>query len=76
MSIREGGWRGKCHRIIHTECKRSYEQANRLKSGKLRKRHRPYSVPEIAQDMIHFLDTNDERGAKAMFIALSYRGIV
>ena len=61
-------WRNKANREIARMCAASYRQANTLKSGKLRKRHIPYSVPEVAQDLIDCLNTDDEHRAKSIFV--------
>lgn len=67
-------WQDKANRIIAQECKRSYEQKNRLKNGQLRKKHVPYPVPELAEELIECLGQNDEERAKAIFINLAHQG--
>lgn len=61
-------WREKAKRIIAALSKQSYERENRLPNGKLRKKHRPYSIPETAEKLLKTLDTNDEETAKAIFL--------
>lgn len=61
-------WRDTAHREIAALCRASYEAANRLPSGKLRKKHRPYAVPSRAADLIRCLDADDEVGAKSIFL--------
>jgi len=61
-------WREKAHRIIAALCRQSYEQANRLPNGMLRKRHKPYSVPEVAQRLVDCLGRDDEATAKSIFM--------
>jgi hypothetical protein len=62
-------WQEKAHRLIYNLCKTSYQQANYKKS----KKHIPYSVPELAQELIDCLNTEDEVRAKDIF--LSYEGL-
>lgn len=61
-------WQGKAHRIIAALCRVEYERANRLPNGKLRNRHRSYSVPDTAQTLVEALGRNDEETAKAIFL--------
>ena len=62
-------WEVKAHQLISAMCFASWRQAN--PPG--RKRHRPYSVPALAQELVTCLGRNDEVGAKAIFLA--YDGI-
>lgn len=66
-------WEQKAHRIIQNLCRESYNQSNTSASGKKYKKHRPYSVPELAEDLIECLANQDEERAKALF--LSYDGM-
>ena len=61
-------WKEKAHAVIAALSKKSYEQANRLSNGRLRKRHVPYSIPEQAQQLVKCLGNEDEEGAKALFV--------
>lgn len=63
--------RDKAHRLIAEECRASYERANRLPNGRLRKRHVPYPVPETAERLVTILGRDDEQAAKAEFIRLA-----
>lgn len=63
----ERTWRHKAQEIIGRYCLASYKQANTLPNGRTRKRHVPYSVPEIAAALILTLDINDEAEAKRLF---------
>lgn len=65
-------WESKAKRIIRLLCERSYREAN-FRNGRKLKRHVPYSVPEIAQELVRALGNNDEETAKAIF--LSYEGL-
>jgi hypothetical protein len=61
-------WQVKAHRIIGELSRQSYEQANRMRSGKLRKKHAAYSVPYAAQELIRALNINDEHMAKSIMM--------
>ncbi len=41
-------------KIISSQCKESYLQANRKKDGSYYKKHRPYSVPSEALEAIEY----------------------
>ncbi len=58
----------KAHRIIGVLCMASYVKANTRKNGRRYKKHRPYSVPEEAQDIIDCLNRDDEPTLKAIFM--------
>lgn len=64
-------WRDKANAIISAECSISYRAANFTKVGKKRKKHVQYTVPPIAQALVDCLQKNDERRAKAIFLALN-----
>ena len=61
-------WKEKAHRLISIACEQSRKQAR----GK-RKKHVPYSPPEIASNLLDCLNNDDEEKAKAIF--LSYDGM-
>lgn len=61
-------WRHKAERIIAAECFESWRRMNHSKSGRRYKKHRPYRVPERSERLLACLNTNDEAGAKAIFI--------
>jgi hypothetical protein len=65
-------WQAKAHRIIKAACEQSYRQANYRRGRKL-KRHHPYTVPAIAEQLIECLNTNNEERAKALFLEQGYR---
>ena len=58
-------WQEKAHRLIAEMCEASYRQSN--PPGK--RRHVPYSVPALAQELVACLNANDEERAKAVFPA-------
>ena len=57
-------WKDKAHEIIAKECVASYTKAQKSK-----KKHVQYTVPEVAENLIECLDTEDEERAKSIFIA-------
>ena len=70
-------WHDRAKEIIHSLCKQSFLQVNTYKDYspkddsflgvKLYKKHRPYSVPQDALDLLDCLNRNDEHEAKAIF---------
>jgi hypothetical protein len=60
-------WHDKAKEIIARHSLESYRQANILPNGQKRKRHVPYSIPEIATSLVNALNTNDEHEAKRLF---------
>jgi hypothetical protein len=62
-------WAEKAHRIIGRLCLDSYRQSN-PKPGR---KHVPYVVPALAQDLVDCLNKDDEVRAKCLF--LSYEGM-
>jgi hypothetical protein len=64
-------WEGKAHRLIAAMARASWEAANRLPNGRLRRRHAPYSIPPDAARLVEILGMRDrdaaEREAKALF---------
>jgi hypothetical protein len=65
------GWEAKAHRIIAAECLASYLQTNTRPDGQRYRRHRPYAVPATAEALVRCLGTNDEAGAKAIFLRIA-----
>jgi len=51
----------KAHKLIARYCRESYLNANPPKPKRKRKRHTPYSVPEIAEALVKALGIHDER---------------
>jgi len=67
-------WAKKAHRLIGILSYHSYRQANpKPKIQGTRCKHRPYVVPQLAEDLIRCLNTENEVEAKRIF--LSYDGI-
>ena len=60
-------WQKKVHKVISELCLESYRQAN-YKKGKKYKKHKQYSVPDEALDLIECLDTDDEERAKSIML--------
>lgn len=71
-ALLEETWQDKAHRVIAECCKTSYLHSNQMPNGRLRKRHVPYAVPALAEDLIGCLKRNDEVQAKALFIRLAF----
>ena len=61
-------WEEKANRIIARVCLASYRAANVRRDGTRRKRHVPYSVPDVAKRLVEALDRGDEETAKAIFL--------
>lgn len=64
-------WEKKAHEIIYAECRREYLSANRLPNGRMRKRHVPYTVPELACELRACLAQGLEEQAKTIFLRLA-----
>lgn len=64
-------WERKAHQIIYAECQREYLRANRLPNGRMRAKHRPYTIPELADQLRHCLKNGLEEQAKNIFLRLS-----
>lgn len=62
-------WRHKAQRLIAAMCHMSYTKANTRPDGTHYRRHRPYSVPVLAEELLACLNTNDEARAKAIFLS-------
>ena len=60
-------WHDKAKEIIGRYSLESYRRANVLPNGQKRKRHVPYSVPEIATALVAALSADDELEAKRLF---------
>lgn len=61
-------WRDKVHETIGRLCREAYLKANTTKSGKRLKRHVPYAIPSIAQDLVDALGRDDEETCKAIML--------
>lgn len=61
-------WEQKAHRLIHDLCMESYKKENYAKNGMKKKRHHPYRVPELAQDLVDCVKTDNEEQAKYIFL--------
>jgi hypothetical protein len=64
-------WQDKAHSIIYSECQREYLKANLLPNGRMRKKHVPYSSPELADTLRDCINNNDEEMAKFIFLRLN-----
>lgn len=61
-------WRHKAQRLIAQYSLASYREANVLPNGRKRRRHVPYSIPEIARALVAALNRDDELEAKRLFM--------
>lgn len=61
-------WQQKAQTIIAKLSMDAYRQANTRKNGKPYKRHRAYSLPQVAHDLVDCLNTNDEHRAKSIMM--------
>jgi hypothetical protein len=64
-------WQDKACSIIAKAAWQGYIKAN-FRNGKKYKRHRPYSLPVYADELVDCLNRNAEEQAKAIFIRLAY----
>ena len=60
-------WESKAHSIISELCLAEYRKAN----PKGQKRHKPYTVPSVARELVDCLGRGDEATAKAIFHRLA-----
>jgi hypothetical protein len=61
-------WHDVVKRAIAEQCRAAYLQANTARNGALRRKHMPYSVPDLARAMIAALDNNDEYEGKRLLL--------
>ena len=66
--MRMSDWQNKARNLIAAYSAESYRAANFLPNGSKRKRHVPYSIPEIATALVKALDYDDEHEAKRLFL--------
>lgn len=57
-------WRGKASRIIAELSHAAWLQANTKRDGSRYKRHRPYTIPKVAEDLVACLGMHDQRAAE------------
>lgn len=71
-------WEGKVHRVIATFARAAYLQANISPSGKMYSKHRPYTLPVEASDLIELLGCHDrvhaENECKALLMLYRVQG--
>lgn len=70
-------WENKAHRIIAALCLQSKQEALARTNHRRKRQLRlqdccPYAVPQLAQDLIECLNTQDEARAKALFLRHAY----
>lgn len=71
MTTTNKPWHDKAHAIIFAECQREFLRENRLPNGRMRQRHKPYCVPELAMELRECLNTENENDAKVIFLRLN-----
>lgn len=64
-------WETRAHSLIAELARVSYLEANTDRRGNRYRRHRPYSLPTIARDLVECLGTRNEERAKAIFFLVS-----
>jgi len=67
-------WQDKANAIIQQLCMREYRKANYFADGTKAKKHYPYHVPTIAEELVKCLGMHDQKAAevkaKALFMIL------
>lgn len=66
--VRQSTWHDKARLLIGRLSYAAFCQANKLPDGTFRKRHVPYTLPEVVHDLVTCLNTNDEERAKSIFL--------
>ena len=64
----------KAHALIQNMCKQTYKAANTAKTGKSRKKHQPYSIPPMAEELIAALklpEPEKEETLKSLFLQIA-----
>ena len=64
----ETTWHDAVKRAIAEECRAAYLQANTPRDGARRRKHVPYSVPELARAMVDALNNDDEHDGKRLLL--------
>ena len=64
----ETTWHDAVKRAIAEQCRAAYLQANTPRDGARRRKHVPYSVPELARAMVSALDNDDEHEGKRLLL--------
>lgn len=59
-------WQAKAHRLIGEMAREAY----RVAGNRPGRKHRPYSLPPVADALVMALGENDEEKAKALFVVL------
>jgi hypothetical protein len=72
-------WEAKVHRVIARLAATAHRQSNTDRAGKRYKRHRPYRLPEAAEQLVRCLGDRDrsrgERACKATMEQLRREGV-
>ena len=62
----------KAHALIQALCTTSWTQANTAPNGRRYARHRPYTIPPLAQALVEQLGQHDEEAVKAIMLHANY----
>lgn len=71
----ERTWRHKAEQVIFTIAFREWEKVNRLPNGRIRKKHKKYTLPDECHALVEALGRNDEQTAKEVMELMRIRGI-
>jgi hypothetical protein len=61
-------WEIKAHAIVAALSFQAWRAANVKADGRRRKRHVPYTIPDVAARLVKALGEGDEETAKAIFL--------
>lgn len=61
-------WHDAVKEAVSVQCAEAYRKANLTNEGKLRRRHVPYRVPELAEEMVKALNNDDEHEGKRLLL--------
>lgn len=67
-------WRDEVEEVIAKIAMRAWRETNILPNGKVRKRKKPYTLPEVVDDLVRCLGDHDQRRGeeRAKAILLSH----
>lgn len=61
-------WIVRANRIVSALSRDAYLKANRKPDGTFRKRHVPYTIPQVAVDLVDCIGRDDEHEAKRLMM--------
>lgn len=74
MTIPSQMW-AKAQELIAADAYRAWEEKNRLPNGRVRKRHRPYTISTRAEMMVKALGSGDAKAVSLLILNWAYPGI-